>query len=207
MFVFEGKSKYSEIYESSFLNNWKEQICIVKNGNRSIKLPLLLYVCYYWRLQTFQFVLLYWQPCVILSDCIISNRVIWRYITFHNHVLRLVMLRYITRCHIIVLNVLVWIFSEPSTAFGDKHSLGSTKRTERNDFFYFVFVLPVATSFKKHSNVCIGLELWAGFVNKNKCMYLCQNFTALTSVCLHVCLRNSHKFTKKTQYGIARKIL
>lgn len=73
--------------------------------------------------------------CVILSDCIISHRVIWRYITFHNDVLRLVMLRYITKCHIIVLNVLVWIFTEPSTAFGDKHSLGSTKRTERNNFF------------------------------------------------------------------------
>lgn len=54
-------------------------------------------------------------------------------------------------------------------------------------FFCFVFItLPVATSFKKSSNVCIGLEPWAGFVNKNKCMYLCRKFTALTSVYLHV---------------------
>lgn len=32
----------------------------------------------------------------------------------------------------------------------------------------------------------LELEVWAGFVNKNKCMYLCQEFTALTSVYLHV---------------------
>lgn len=57
--------------------------------------------------------------------------------------------------------------------------------------------LPVATSFKKSSNVCIGLELWAGFVNKNKCMYLCRKIYS-SDVCLFACfLRNSNKLTKK----------
>lgn len=92
--MFEGNSKYSKMYECSFRNNLKEQICIMQN----IKLPLFLYGCYYWK-QTFLFVLLYRQHCVISSDCIVSHHVILRYITHHNNVLRLVMSRYITKCH------------------------------------------------------------------------------------------------------------
>ncbi len=75
--------------------------------------------------------------------------------------------------------------------YGALHSTCSalSNALKKIELFLFCFIfmtLPVATSFKKSSNVCIGLELWAGFVNKNKCMYLCRTFTALTSVYLHV---------------------
>lgn len=65
---------------------------------------------------------------------------------------------------------------------GRQHLLYSYERTE--NIFFFVMTLPVATSFKKNSDVCIQLEIWAGFVNKNKCMYLCQH---LQLSCLIAC--------------------
>lgn len=52
-------------------------------------------------------------------------------------------------------------------------------------FFFFFIMLLVATSFKNNSDVCIHLENWTGFVNKNECMYLCKN---LQFWCLSTCL-------------------
>lgn len=72
---------------------WKNKYASCKISNCHC-----FYGCYYWK-QTFLFVLLYRQHCVISSDCIVSHHVILRYITHHNNVLRLVMSRYITKCH------------------------------------------------------------------------------------------------------------